>query len=217
MKIKAIPILYMALFGSFACSLRAQNPGLAYANLNTVGSGTRFLAVLEDTLSTENGKAGDRFRARTIEPLPLSNGSVLGPGLEIRGHVDKVQSAHKTGRAKMWLTFDEIRTQAGWVPLVADLADLPGLHSVRVDSDREGEIEARTSKREAQAEAAAAGAMAGAAGGIAAHNEKDAAVSAAAGAAAGFMVASGLGQEFTLMKSTKIELILDRPIYPDRF
>jgi hypothetical protein len=217
MKLKAVSLTCIALLGGFAFPARGQNPGTQYASLNSVGAGTRFLAVLEDALSTDNGKVGERFRARTIEPLPLSNGALIGPGLEIRGHVDKVQSAHRTGRAKMWLTFDEIKTQAGWVPVVADLADLPGVHSVQVDFNREGEIEARTSKREAQAEAAAAGAMAGAASGVAAHSERDAAMGAATGAAAGFMVASGLGQEFTLAKNTKLELILDRPMYPERF
>jgi hypothetical protein len=59
--------------------------------------------------------------------------------------------------------------------------------------------------------------MAGAASGIATHNGRDAATAAAAGAATGFMIASGLGQEFTLPRNTKIELILDRPMYPQRF
>jgi hypothetical protein len=217
MRLKAAVLISVVSLVIFAVATRAQTRETQYANLNSVGAGTRVLAVLEDPISTENGKAGQRFRARTIEPLPLLSGAIIGPGLEIRGHVDKVESARKVGRARMWLTFDEIKTQAGWVPLVADLTDMPGVHSVRVDSDREGEIEARTSRRQAQAEAAAAGAMAGAAGGVAAHSGRDAAMAAAAGAATGFMVASGLGQEFTLAKNTKFELILDRPMYPKRF
>jgi len=45
--------------------------------------------ALEDPLNTKNAKAGDRFRARTIEPIPTLDGSVIAPGLEIVGHVDK--------------------------------------------------------------------------------------------------------------------------------
>ncbi len=183
---------------------------------NTVTAGTRFLVGLGDTLNTKDAKAGDRFQARTLEPLPTTDGFVLAPGLEIRGHVDKVEAAHQAGRARMWLTFDQIKTRAGWVPLVADLTDIPGVHSLKVDYDREGEIEARTSKREQEAEAAAAGAFVGAAGGVASHNGKDAAMGAAAGAATGFMIASGLGQELTLPKDTKLELILDRTLYVGR-
>jgi hypothetical protein len=40
---------------------------------------------------------------------------------------------------------------------------------------------------------------------------------AAAGAAAAFMASSGLGQELSLSKDTKLEIILDRPLYINRF
>jgi hypothetical protein len=184
---------------------------------NAVSAGTRFLVGLKDNLDTKDAKKGDRFHGRTLEPLATTNGAILSPGMEVRGHVDKVEAAHKTGRARIWLTFDEIRTPAGWSPLVADLIDIPGVHSVKVDYDREGEIEARTSKRQQEAEAAAAGAFVGAAGGVAAHNGKDAAMGAAAGAATAFMASSGLGQELTLAKDTKLEIVLDRPLYVGRF
>lgn len=211
-------ILALAALSLFSAPKIAAQSSPAFNSMtNTVGAGTRFLAALEDPLNTRSAKAGDRFRARTLEPMSMADGNILPPGLEITGHVDKVEAANKAGRARMWLTFDEIRTGAGWMPLVANLADLPGIHSVRVDYNREGVIEATTSKRQAQAEAAAAGALAGAATGVASHNSKDAAVAAATGAATAFMVASGLGQEFTLEKNTKMELILDRPLYARRF
>jgi hypothetical protein len=183
---------------------------------NVVPAGTRFLIGLQDSLTTKDVKTGTAFRARTLEPLTEADGTILSPGLEVRGHVDKVEAAHQTGRARIWLTFDDIRTSKGWLPLVAVVTDVPGVHSLRVDYDQEGEIEARTSKRQQEAEAAAAGAFVGAAGGVAAHNGKDAAMAAAVGAATAFMVASGLGQELTLAKDTKLELILDRPIYLGR-
>ena len=218
MKVGLVVLSFAILSAALAVEAKLQNSASTFVDtgFKTVGAGTRFLASLEDPLSTQNAKVGDRFRARTLEPLQVSDGTIINPGLEIRGHVDKVESAHQVGRARMWLTFDEIRTPSGWMPVVADLADLPGVHSVRVDYNREGEIEATTSKRQAQAEAAAAGALAGAAGGVAAHSGKDAAIAAATGAATGFMVASGLGQEFTLARSTKLELILERPLYAGR-
>jgi hypothetical protein len=86
-----------------------------------------------------------------------------------------------------------------------------------VDYEREGEIEARTSKHQQEAEAAAAGALVGAASRVAAHSGKDAAMGAAAGAATAFMASSGLGEELTLAKDTKLEIILDRPLYVSRF
>jgi hypothetical protein len=47
---------------------------------------------------------------------------------------------------------------------------------------------------------------------VVAKNEKDAAMGAAAAAAAAYMVAAGLGQEVTLEKGIKLELILERSL-----
>jgi len=174
---------------------------------------TRFLVGLDDALGTKESKAGNDFRAHTLGPLSTPDGLVLRAGAEIRGHVDKVEQAHQTGRARMWLTFDDIHTPGGWVPIVATVSDVPGVHSVRVVYEREGEIENRTNKRQEGAQAAAAGAFVGAAAGVAAGNKKDAAIGAATGAVTAFMLSSGLGQELTLEKNTKLELVLDRALY----
>jgi hypothetical protein len=177
-----------------------------------VAAGTRFLVALQDTLSSKNSRNGDRFRVKTLEPLYAADGTLLPSGTQFRGHVDRVDSGQKTGRARMWLTFDDVKASNGRIPLVADVFDVPGVHSLKVDYRREGGIEVRNGSRQQQAEAAAAGAFAGAAPGVIEHSGKDAAMGAAAGAATAFMVASGLGQELTLEKDTKLELILDRPL-----
>jgi hypothetical protein len=176
-------------------------------------SGTVFLAGLQETLSTKEDKSGKQFTVTTLEPVTAADGRVIPPGAEIRGHVDKVEAAHQTGRGRMWLTFDNIRTPNGWAPIVAIVSDVPGVHSVKVDYVREGEIEARSSKGQEEAEAAAAGAFVGATAGVASRNAKGAAIGAAAGAATAFMVASGLGQDVTLEKNTKLELSLGRQLY----
>jgi outer membrane lipoprotein SlyB len=53
----------------------------------------------------------------------------------------------------------------------------------------------------------------GSAAGVVAHNSKAAAIGAAAGGVAGFLASSGIGQEIDLPKGTKLELVLDRPLY----
>jgi hypothetical protein len=183
---------------------------------DAVSPSTRFLVGLDDLISTKDVKAGTEFKVHTLEPLSTPEGRVLRPGAEIRGHVDKVEQAHAAGRARLWLTFDDIHTPNGWLPLVATVSDVPGVHSVRVVYEREGEIENRTSKRQEQEEAAATGAFVGAAPGVVAHSGKDAAIGAATGAVTAFMLSAGLGQEVTLDKNTKLELILDRPLYLGR-
>lgn len=191
---------------------RSSNSGSSAAP-NEVPPGTRFLIRLNDELGSQDSKAGRRFTARTIEPLASADGTTLPTGAEVRGHIDKVEAAGKTGRARMWLTFDDIQTPDGWMPLVAMVDDVPGVHSIRVDYDREGEIEASSSKRQEAVEAAAAGALVGAAAGVASHSGKDAAMGAAVAAATAYMVTSGLGQELTLQRDTKIEIILERSLY----
>lgn len=179
----------------------------------TVSEGTRFLVRLEDGLSTRKHKVGKKFKMKTAEPLLASDGSILPPGAEIRGHISRVEPAGMTGRARLWLTFDEVKTRAGKIPIVANVASVPGEHSVRQGDSKEGEIEARTSKGKQEAQAAAVGAAIGAAAGAATKGGKGAAIGAAAGAAAGFLIASGMAQELELQKGTKIELQLDRPLY----
>ena len=187
----------------------SQNPGVAPYEVH---AGTRFLVSLHDKLSTKEDKAGKHFTARTLDEIVTADGTTLPAGAEVRGHIDKVLAAGKTGRAKLWLAFDDIHTRDGWVPLVAELIDTPGIHSIRVLYQHEGEIEATASNHQTEAEAAAAGALAGGAVGMAAHNNKDAAIGAAMGAATAFMVISGIGQELTLDANTKLELILERPL-----
>jgi hypothetical protein len=178
-----------------------------------VPNGTHFLVRLDDELSTARNKVNKKFDAKTIEPLETSDGSILPPGAKIRGHISRIEPAGLTGRARIWLTFDDIDTHHGRVPILAEVSSVPGDFSVRPGESKEGEIEARTSKGTRDFEAAAAGAALGAGAGAAAHCGKCAAGGAMAGAIAGFVASSGFGQELDLPKGTKLDLVLDRPLY----
>ena len=115
-----------------------------------VPQGTRLLVGLQNTLNSKEDKRGKKFVATTLEPVTAADGTVIPAGVQIRGHIDKVQSAGTMGRARMWLTFDEIGTPRGWRPLVAQLIDAPGVHSIHVLYDHEGEIQAASSKASRQ-------------------------------------------------------------------
>lgn len=213
-RVQLLVMLVLLGFASTPAITRAQdspsqNPNVAPYEVH---AGTRFLVSLHNKLSTKDDKRGKQFTARTLEEIVSADGTTLPAGAEVRGHIDKVVSAGKTGRAKLWLAFDDIHTQNGWVPLIAELIGTPGIHSIRVLYEHEGEIEATSSNHQTEAEAAAAGAMAGAAVGMAAHDNKDAAIGAAMGAATAFMVTSGIGQELTLDENTKLELVLERAL-----
>ena len=181
-----------------------------------VGTGTTFLVRLEDKLSSKKDKVGKKFEVKTSEPLQAADGTILPPGSEIKGHLSRIEPAAFTGRARLWLSFDEIKTPGGKMPIVATVVSVPGEHSVRTGASKEGEIESRTSRGREQMEAAAIGGAVGAVAGAAAKGGKGAAIGAAVGAATGFLIASGMGQELELQKGTKIELQLDRPLYIGR-
>jgi hypothetical protein len=180
--------------------------------VNTVPSGTHFLVRLDNELSTSKHKVNKKFEAKTLEPLETPNGYILPTGAKIRGHISHIEPAGLTGRARIWLTFDDIDTQHGRFPLVAEVSGVPGDFGVKPGESKEGEIEARTSKGTRDLEAAAAGAAIGATAG-AAHGSKGVALGAAAGGIAGFVASSGFGQELDLPKGTKLDLVLDRPLY----
>ena len=178
-----------------------------------VQSGTHLLVRLDDELSTATSKVNRKFNAVTIEPLETSSGYVLAPGASIHGCITRIEPGEATGRARLWLTFDDIDTRHGRFPIVAEVSSVPGDFSVRQGESKEGEIEARTNKDMHDLEAAAAGAALGAAPGAYRHNGKEAAIGAAAGGFAGFLASSGIGQEIDLQKGTKLDLVLDRPLY----
>ena len=191
---------------------QAQSQDSASQAPDAAPRGTRFLISLQTIISTKDDKVGKQFLAHTLEPLATAEGATLPAGAQIRGHIDKIQPAGKVGRARLWLTFDEIHSPTGWIPLVADLIDAPGVHSIRVLYDREGEIRAANNTQQAAVFAAAEAAFVGAEPGIAKKDKQDAAMGAAISAATAFMITSGLGQELTLPQNMKLELVLERPL-----
>jgi hypothetical protein len=202
-------------FASARSAASAQNgTAVAPAAFNAVPNGTHFLVGLRDGLNTGRDKVNKKFEVKTLEPLESTNGNNIPAGTRIRGHISRIESAGITGRARLWLTFDEIDTHYGRRPVVAFVSSVPGEFSVKPGESKEGEIEARTSKGTRDLEAAAGGAAIGAtAGAKATRSGKGAAAGAAMGGLAGFLASSGFGQELDLEKGTKLDLVLDRPLY----
>ncbi len=178
-----------------------------------VASGTKFLVRLEEELGTRGTKENEKFKVKTLEPLEAGSGIYLPPGAEIHGHISHVEPAGVAGRAKIWLTFDEIRTKFGTLPIVAEVVSVPGDHSVKPGGAQEGLIEGRSSNQHDAAEAAAAGAAIGAVKGVKDKDKKEAAEGAALGALTAYLMESGRGHELNLPKGAKLELELERALY----
>ena len=178
-----------------------------------VAPGTKFLVKLEEDLSTRSTQENAKFKVKTLEPLEAGSGIYLPQGAEILGHISRVEPAGVAGRARLWLTFDEIRTKFGKLPIVAEVVSVPGDHSVKSGPSQEGLIEGRSSRQQAAAEAAAAGAAMGAVRGVKDKDKKEAAEGAALGALTAYLMESGRGHELNLPKGAKLELELERALY----
>jgi hypothetical protein len=178
-----------------------------------VAPGTKFLVKLEDELGTRGTQENAKFKVRTLEPLEAGSGIYLPAGVEIHGHISHVEPAGVAGRAKLWLTFDEIHTKFGVLPIVAEVVSVPGDHSVRSGPTKEGLIEGRSSTQQDAAESAAAGAAIGALKGVKNKDKKEAAEGAALGALTAYLMDSGRGHELNLPKGAKLELELERALY----
>lgn len=175
--------------------------------------GTRFLVSLEDELGSKGTPERTKFRVKTLEPLAAGSGFYLPSGAEIEGHVSHVEAAGTTGRAKIWLTFDQIHTNFGRLPIVAEVIGVPGDHSVKTAAKQEGLIEGRSSTQEDAAQAAAAGAALGAVKGVKDKDKKEALEGAALAALTAYLIESGRGHELDLPKGAKLELELERALF----
>jgi hypothetical protein len=176
------------------------------APANVVPQGTVFLIQLADRLDTRTVKAGDHFRARLAEPLVAASGQTIESGRKIKGHVSAVEPGLRT---RIILSFEEIETAHGWVPLIATVTGVPGEHGLRQVGE-EGEIGRQGMTKEQIAEAIVVGAGEGAAQGEKTGGKRGAATGAGSGAAAGAMSAFEAGHDLVLDKGTALEIRLDR-------
>lgn len=178
-----------------------------------VAPGTRFLVSLDDELTSKGMPERAKFRVTTLEPLEAGSGVYLPSGAQIEGHISHVESAGGAGRARLWLTFDDIQTRFGRLPIVAEVVSVPGDHSVKCGPKQEGLIEGRASTQQDAAEAAAAGAALGALKGVKDKDKKEAAEGAALGAITAYLAEVGRGHELELAPGTKLELELERALF----
>lgn len=173
-----------------------------------VPEGTSFLVRLEDKLDTNKLQPGKRFKATLEEDLQAPNGAHIARGKKIYGHVSSIERGMHT---RLLLSFDEIETDHGRMPLIATVTGVPGEHAVK-SPDAEGTIQRRSVDPRQEMEDVAVGAVIGAIGGAAAGGGKGAGIGAGAGAGLG-AIAGLLGErELRLEKGTALELRLDRDL-----
>jgi len=119
----------LLLCSKFLCpaqAVAAQGRGAALpAAADLVRGGTHFLVRLDEEMNTGKDKVSKKFEVTTIEPLETLNGYVLPPGARIVGHISRIEPGGLTGHARLWLTFDDIDTHRGVLPIVAEVSSVP--------------------------------------------------------------------------------------------
>jgi len=207
----SIALIALSCIPAFAQDL-AQEPAQDTAQYappvadNMVPQGTIFLIQLSDQLDTRTVKAGNHFHARLAEALVTADGHTIESGRKIKGHVSAVIPGFRT---RMILSFDEIETGRGWVPLIATVTGVPGEHGLRQIGE-EGEIGRQGMTKEQIAEAIVVGAGRAAIEGKKSGGNRGAAAAAGSGAAQGAVSAFESGHDLILEKGTALEIRLDR-------
>jgi hypothetical protein len=187
----------------------AEDPAVApQAPPNAIPEGTQFLIRLNDKLDTRDLKPGKHFKAKLSEDLIAGNGAVIPRGKTLKGHVSSVEPGL---HARLLLSFDEIDTGHGSMPLIATVLGAPGDHAVKSVGE-EGDLERRGMNKQRTIEAAAVGAGIGAAAGGVAARGKGAGIGAGSGAAAGVAAALLTDHDLRLEKGTVLEVRLDHPL-----
>jgi len=199
-RVFAIGLITILLAGSAAAQDSLPMP------VNAVPQGTVLLIQLSDRLDTHTAKAGDHFQARLSEALTAGNGQTIDAGKKIKGHISAVEPGL---RRRLLLSFDEIETGHGWVPLIATVTGVPGEHGLSQIGD-EGEIGRKGMSKEQIAEAVVVGAGEGAEQGAHSGGKHGAVAGAGSGAADGAMSAFESSHDLVLDKGTALEIRLDR-------
>lgn len=194
------------LIASWAAGALAQDQASRPAN--AVPQGTILLIQLSDRLDTNSARAGDHFQARLAEPLTVAPGQTIEAGRKIKGHVSAVEPG--LGR-RLLLSFDEIESSRGWMPLMATVTSVPGEHGLSQVGEQ-GEIGRKGMSKEQIAEAVVGGAGAAAAEGMKTGGKRGAAAGAGNGAADGALTAFESGHDLVLEKGTALEIRLDRSL-----
>jgi hypothetical protein len=179
---------------------------------HSIPDGTTFLVRLEDKLDASRVRPGKHFKAKLIEDLVGPDETALLRGSRIKGHVSAVGNGI---HPRLLLSFDEIQTEHGWVPLIATITGVPGEHGLRVPGE-EGEIERQGSSRRREVASTGIGAGVGAIGGGVVGGGRGAAIGAGIGAAAGYVEALFSDRRLQLQKGTTLEVRLDRPLQVPR-
>jgi hypothetical protein len=182
----------------------------AQPNYYTVAANTTIRVRMNETISSESARVGDRFTTTVVDPVYAGGKEVIPAGSTIVGRVTSVKRAARRKAGTISVHFVELRLPSGMSRAIN--ADLTDLSNETANYDEEGRVTGRsTTKRNAvfigggAATGALIGAIAGGGRGAA----------AGAGVGAGLGVAGALlskGHEAVVKRDTEFGVALNQSI-----
>ena len=187
-------------------------------NVFVVPAGTKIPLALHSALSTKTAKPGDAVYLATTFPVIVGGRVVIPAGVFVQGYVDGLQRGGKVkGRAQLMMHFVSMAFPNGVVIALPGAVDkVPGTNGAHV-SDKEGLIEADSTKGK-DAKTVATTALTGATvGGLAGYATDSpglgTGVGAAAGAAVGVIAMMAKhGDDIVFPEGSSVIMVMQRPL-----
>lgn len=183
----------------------------AQPNYYTVAANTKIRVRMNETISSETARVGDRFTTTVVDPVYAGGTEVIPAGSTIVGRVTSVKRAQRPSKAGIIAVhFVELRLPSGMARSIN--ADLTDLSNDTANYDEEGRVTGRSATRR-NVVFIGGGAATGALIGAIAGGGRGAA--AGAGVGAGLGVAGALlskGHEAVVKRDTEFGVALNESI-----
>lgn len=161
-------------------------------------AGLRLPLELRTPLHSGTTRVGDRFAARTLEPVLVDGRTALPPGALVEGKVAGVVRAQEEAPGQIELDFRHLVLPDGTrVDIDAEIASIEGREAVR---------------RGPSAAAVAGGSIGGAVIGAAVGGRRGAAIGSVVGALGATLMAGAMDHEVVVPSGTAMELALRAPL-----
>ncbi len=178
-----------------------------------VPAGTKLPVVLKHGINTKTAKPGDNVYCETNFPVVQNDRILIPAGTYVQGSISNIKRPGRVkGRAEILMHFNTLIFPNGYtVALPGAVDNVPGADTEQV-KDKEGTIQADSSKGRDVATVAGTGAT-GAVIGAAAAGGKGAGIGAAAGGLTGLAITMlTRGNEVKLDPGTTVEMVLQRSL-----
>ncbi|MBZ5647479.1 MAG: TrbI/VirB10 family protein [Acidobacteriia bacterium] len=178
-----------------------------------VPAGTKLPVVLKHGINTKTARSGDPIYCETNFPVVANNRILIPAGTYVQGSISNIKRPGRVkGRAEVLMHFDTLIFPNGYTVAIPGAVDnLPGADTQQL-KDKEGTIQADSSKGKDAATIAGTGATGAVIGSVAAGG-KGAGIGAAAGGLAGLAITMlTRGNEVRLDPGTTVEMVLQRPL-----